>query len=145
MLEQSAVSLDATVVTGTPGEEVKRALGNSLGMVDVSKKVQDAPPPNMQKLLGDATGVAVLSGGGEVGAGASTRIRGVGSLTLSSEPLVYVDGVRANSNRVTGPGIDSRYPQSPMNDLDPNEIESIEIIKGPAAATLYGTERRTAS
>jgi TonB-dependent starch-binding outer membrane protein SusC len=41
---------------------------------------------------------------------------------------------------MTGPGIDSRYPQSPMNDLDPNEIESVEIIKGPAAATLYGTE-----
>ena len=61
-------------------------------------------------------------------------------MTLSAEPLIYIDGVRANSIRVNGPGIDTRYPQSPMNDLDPNEIESIEIIKGPAAATLYGTE-----
>lgn len=140
MLDQTAVTLDATVVTGTPEAVSKRSLGNSIGMVDVAKKVEEAPPPTVQKLLGAATGVAILSGGGDVGAGASTRIRGVSSMTLSAEPLIYVDGVRANSLRTSGPGVDSRYPQSPMNDLDPNEIESIEIIKGPAAATLYGTE-----
>lgn len=139
-LEASAVSLDRVIVTGTPQAEAKRSFGNSVGTVDVGKKMESAPLPNVQNLLGSVTGVTIMSGGGDVGAGAMTRIRGIGSLSLSSEPLIYVDGVRSNSARTTGPGIDSRYAPSRMNDLDPNEIESIEIIKGPAASTLYGTE-----
>lgn len=139
-LEASAVSLDRVIVTGTPQAEAKRSFGNAVGTVDVGKKMESAPLPNVQNLLGSVAGVTIMSGGGDVGGGAMTRIRGIGSLSLSSEPLVYVDGVRSNSSRTTGPGIDSRFAPSRMNDLDPNEIESIEVIKGPAAATLYGTE-----
>jgi TonB-dependent SusC/RagA subfamily outer membrane receptor len=65
-------------------------------------------------------------------------------MTLSSEPLIYIDGVRVNNaaadNGGFNVGVDSRYPPSRINDLNPDEIESIEIVKGPAAATLYGTE-----
>ena len=86
-----------------------------------------------------------LSAGGDVGSGGNTRIRGASSMTLSSEPLIYIDGVRVNNAAADaggfpGVGVDSRYPPSRINDISPDEIESIEIAKGPAAATLYGTE-----
>jgi len=84
----------------------------------------------------------VLPGTGQIGAGANIRIRGMGTLSLSSQPLVYVDGVRVNnatgsglSVQAFGSGVVSR-----LNDFSPSEIESIEVLKGPAAATLYGTE-----
>jgi len=90
-------------------------------------------------------GVRVMLGGGEVGTGGNVRIRGASSLTLNSQPLLYVDGVRVNENNadlglVGGVGVDSSQPPSRLNDLNPEDIASIEIIKGPAAATLYGTE-----
>lgn len=139
-LSESAVTLDQIVVTGTPQQQTKRALGNSLGTVDVAKLTQVAPPPNVQKLLSSVSGISVLSGGGDIGSGANIRIRGANSLSLSSEPLLYIDGVRVSSTTNSGPGMDSRSPPSRMNDIDPDNIASIEIIKGPAAATLYGTE-----
>jgi TonB-dependent SusC/RagA subfamily outer membrane receptor len=59
---------------------------------------------------------------------------------LGNAPLVYVDGIRINSASESGPNIRGGRMASRMNDIDPEDIESIEIIKGPAAATLYGTE-----
>ena len=102
-----------------------------------------ASVPNVEGLLNGRTpGVVVLPGTGQIGAGAQIRVRGIGTFSLSSTPLVYVDGVRTNNQTGTGivvqafsSGIISR-----MNDFDPEEIESIEVLKGPAAATLYGTE-----
>jgi TonB-dependent SusC/RagA subfamily outer membrane receptor len=82
-----------------------------------------------------------VSGMGGAGAGGSTAIRGVGSLSLSHEPLVYVDGVRVNNEPDQG-GAGSSYNAGTarINDINPEDIESIEVIKGPAATTLYGTE-----
>jgi TonB-linked SusC/RagA family outer membrane protein len=144
-LEKSATSLDEIVVTGTPQQQTKRALGNALGKVNAAEITQVAPPPNVQQLLNNVPGVRVQSAGGDVGSGGNTRIRGASSMTLASEPLVYIDGVRVNNAAADaggfpGVGVDSRYPPSRINDINPDEIESIEIIKGPAAATLYGTE-----
>jgi len=139
-LTTSAVTLDQLVVTGTPQQQQRRALGNALGSVDVARMVESAPPPNVQKLMSGVSGVAVLSGGGDIGSSASIRIRGANSLSLSSEPVLYIDGVRASNTTQGGPGVDNRAPPSRMNDINPEDIESIEIIKGPAAATLYGTE-----
>jgi TonB-linked SusC/RagA family outer membrane protein len=143
-LERAASQLDALVVTGTPLGSSKRELGNSVGIVSVADIVALAPPPNVQQLINNVPGVRVQSAGGDVGSGGNTRIRGASSMTLSSEPLLYIDGVRVNNaaadNGGFGVGVDSRYPPSRINDLNPDEIESIEIVKGPAAATLYGTE-----
>src|SRR5579864_5346038 len=133
------------VVTGTPLGQTKRELGNSVGVVKAEEIVQEAPPPNVQQLLNNVPGVRVQPAGGDVGSGGNTRVRGASSMTLASEPLIYIDGVRvdnafADAGGVTAVGIDGRYPPSRINDINPDEIESIEIIKGPAAATLYGTE-----
>ena len=147
-LEKSATTLDEIVVTGTPQEQTRRPLGNALGKVRVSDVVEVAPPPNVQQLLNMVPGVRVQSAGGDVGSGGNTRVRGASSMTLASEPLVYIDGVRVNNAAadaggvpgVGSVGVDARYPPSRINDINPDEIASIEMIKGPAAATLYGTE-----
>jgi TonB-linked SusC/RagA family outer membrane protein len=147
VLEEMAVNLDEVVVTGTPQQAAKRALGNALGKVRVSQVEEVAPTPNVQDLLSKGVpGVRVMSAGGDVGSGGNIRIRGAGSMALSSEPLLYVDGVRVNNTGADAGGVggsigvDSRYAPSRINDLNPEDIESIEVIKGPAAATLYGTE-----
>jgi TonB-dependent SusC/RagA subfamily outer membrane receptor len=72
--------------------------------------------------------VSINVGGGNVGQGGPLEIRGISTISLGGGPLVYVDGVRFN-------GSGGR-----LNDLNPEDIDKIEVIKGPAAATLYGTE-----
>src|SRR5690606_14108624 len=96
-LTASAISLDQIIVTGTPQQQQRRALGNSVGTVDVSRLVEVAPPPNAQRLMSSVPGVNVMSGGGDIGASANIRIRGASSITLSSEPLLYIDGVRVSN------------------------------------------------
>jgi TonB-linked SusC/RagA family outer membrane protein len=142
-LRTAAVSLDELVVTGTAGETQRRAVGTTVAKIDASDVVESAPVRSVQDLInGRAPGVVILPGTGTVGSGARIRVRGISSLSLAQEPLIYVDGVRVNNEQATGPinqGFASRVI-SRWNDFNPDEIESIEIIKGPAAATLYGTE-----
>jgi TonB-dependent SusC/RagA subfamily outer membrane receptor len=138
----AAVNLNEVVVTGTSGPAEKRSLGNGISTIDVASVAQTAPVTDMTQLLdGRASGVE-LQNSGLVGGGARIRIRGLSSFTLTEQPLIYVDGARVDNatgtgpdNQSTGGGVLSR-----LNDIDPDQIESIEIIKGPAAATLYGTE-----
>jgi len=143
-LSDQAIGLDELVVTGTAGAQQARALGNTVGTIQVSAAQEISPQPNFETMLsGSVPGVNVAAGGGSVGGGSNVRIRGAGSIVLSGQPLIYIDGVRVNS---AGPGEDvtlgvgNSRPPSRLNDISPEVIESIEIIKGPAAATLYGTE-----
>ncbi|MEO7217739.1 MAG: SusC/RagA family TonB-linked outer membrane protein [Gemmatimonadaceae bacterium] len=137
MLDAVALQLDAAVVTGTPAGVQKRSVGNVVDEIKAADIVQKAPVTTMGDLLNArSAGVVLQNVSGMVGAGPHIRIRGPGSLSLSSEPLLYVDGVRVDNDVGTGPGA----LVSRLNDIDPSMIESIEIIKGPAAATLYGTE-----
>ena len=140
VVEVSATSLSAMVVTGTPGGTQRKAVGNVVASVDAKAALDVAPGTNVQSLMAfQSPGVSVASGRGEVGAGGTIRIRGASTLGLRSDPLVYIDGVRMHSG-FGGPGGDGGATISRMNDINPEDIESIEIIKGPAAATLYGTE-----
>lgn len=144
-LQEEAISLDEIVVTGVVGEQQARAIGNSLGQIDVADLEELAPALDVQRMISATVpGVRVAMAGGEIGGGGTTRIRGIASLSLGAEPLVYVDGVRVNgqeSNSAFGSyGYSSNSQPSRILDFNPDEIEDIEIIKGPAAATLYGTE-----
>src|SRR5690348_16847515 len=142
-MAERALELDQVVVTGTAGGEQKKAIGTSVDQVNVSDVTAKQVVPTVDALLnGRAPGVAVLPGTGMVGAGARVRIRGIGSFSLSADPLVYVDGVRVDNQTSTGISIQafSSGVISRLNDFDPDQIESIEVLKGPAAATLYGTE-----
>jgi TonB-linked SusC/RagA family outer membrane protein len=143
VLTTRAVELDQVVVTGTAGGEQLRSVGTSVATVNVADVTAKTAVPSVDALLnGRSPGVTILPGTGMVGAGANIRIRGMGTFSLSSQPLIYVDGIRVNNS--TGSGISvqafSSGVVSRLNDFDPEEIESIEVLKGPAAATLYGTE-----
>jgi TonB-linked SusC/RagA family outer membrane protein len=138
-----AINLDEVIVTGTTGATEARAIGNAVSQINAADVVATAPVSNFQELLNArATGVAVVAGSGQVGTGSRVRIRGASSLSLTADPLIYVDGVRVDNAQATGPlnqAFGSRSI-SRWNDFNPEDIESIEVIKGPAAATLYGTE-----
>jgi TonB-linked SusC/RagA family outer membrane protein len=149
-LSPQVVNLDEVVVTGTAAGQEVRTLGNAITRVNLSALEEIAPSVNLQGLLQtQVPGLAVLSAGGNVGAGATYRLRGASSLALASNPLIYVDGVRIDNNPSAGVpralfdakiGNDGRFGPSRINDLNPDEIESIQVIKGPSAATIYGTE-----
>jgi TonB-linked SusC/RagA family outer membrane protein len=138
-LKASAVALDVLVVTAT-GEQRARELPNSIGNINAADITEKAPVTNMADLLNSRTpGLIVTSAGGTTGAGARVRIRGSNSVSLSNEPVIYMDGVRldngANSSSI---GVGGQLP-SRMNDINPEDLETIDVVKGPAATALYGT------
>ena len=137
-LSASALALDGIVVTAT-GQQRKRELGNAVGEIDAAAIRDVAPINNLSDLLqGRSAGVQILNSAGTSGVGSRIRIRGSSSISLSNEPLVYVDGIRVD-NRMSGLGAGGQE-SSRLDDFNPEDIESIEIVKGPSAATLYGTE-----
>jgi TonB-linked SusC/RagA family outer membrane protein len=146
VMQTQVLSLDQVVVTGTAGAARQREVGNSIATVDMSNVAE--PPSDVGQLLqGRTAGMTVTQSSAAAGSGSMIRLRGNVSVAMSNQPLVYVDGVRIRSDgyakNVPFNGSDLRSTNdvaSPMNDIDPNDIERIEVIKGAAAATLYGTE-----
>ena len=134
-LSAAAFTLSDVVVTVT-GAQKKAEIANTVATVDIATKAQETTANTLGQLLsGQAAGVQIASAGA-AGGGSRIRIRGQSSLSLSNAPVVYVDGVKVNSTASTG----SATGASRFDDLNPDEIENIDILKGPAAATLYGTE-----
>ncbi|MBC7790301.1 MAG: SusC/RagA family TonB-linked outer membrane protein [Anaerolineae bacterium] len=142
-VSQSAISLTDVVVTGTGGAVEERKLGNTVAKVDLTD-IQFAPISSPSEVLqGRVPGVASLPSGGLTGEGARIRIRGNASLSQSNEAIVYIDGVRAdNGGGIGDPTLIGTGGAAPsrLDDIDPESIDKIEILKGAAAATLYGTE-----
>lgn len=139
-LQVSAVGLDEIVITGTAGRTTKRAIGNSLSQIKASEITDVAPISNVNQLLqGRAAGVNMLASSGVVGGATRIRVRGYSSISAGNDPVIYLDGVRINSSIVSTEG-NTAQAISMLEAINPADIESIEVIKGPAAATLYGAE-----
>ena len=139
-MNESATALDAVVVTGTAGDTRRRAIGNAVSTVSVSDVVGKSNLSNVTEVLqSKVPGLTLMPGSGEVGTSTNYRLRGAGSLYAGNNPTIYVDGVRVNSR---GQGNYTVFGQntSSLDAINPEDIESIEVIKGPAAATLYGAE-----
>lgn len=137
-LEKSTVSLAGVVITAT-GEERRKEIGNAVSTLGSTDFERGGVANTQQILQGRSTGVTVLGNSGQPGAGGTIRLRGVNSITQGNRPLIYVDGVRIfNGNTPTG--VSSRQSISPLNDIAASDIDRVEIVKGPAATTLYGTE-----
>ena len=128
-LQVSALQLEQVVVTGSgQATEVKR-LGNTVSVIQAPR---DFPINDISSLLtAREPGLSAITSAGLTGQGSRIRIRGNASLTQSNEPVFFVDGIRMNA----GGGMTSR-----LDDIDPSSIERVEVLKGAAAATLYGTE-----
>jgi TonB-linked SusC/RagA family outer membrane protein len=138
-----AVAQLEEVVTTATGQQRRVEIGNAVSTLgDVTKRVEEVPTHSLTDLMiGKTPGVTLLPGT-ELGGAPTVRIRGVSSISLSNAPIWYVDGVRyaaaglGTSNSLSS-GTDVGF--SLLNSLNPEEIEDIEIVKGPSAATLYGT------
>jgi TonB-linked SusC/RagA family outer membrane protein len=140
-LESQALALDEIVVTGTAGGTQRRAIGNVVDQISAASIVETSPAVSVNQLIQQrSAGVQLMGGSGTVGGGAPIHIRGVSSMELDQTPIIFVDGVRVDDRPDRGPSQRGGSRLSAMDDINLDDVESIEIIKGPAAATLYGTE-----
>jgi TonB-linked SusC/RagA family outer membrane protein len=142
-LASTAVQLDQIVVTASGEEERKRETGNSIATIPADS-VQKAAITNFSDLLSSrAPNVTVTAASGTTGGGSRVRIRGSNSISLSNEPLVIIDGIRATNDNtsISGPATISVGGQNPtlLDDLEPEDIQDVTVLKGPAAAAQYGT------
>lgn len=149
-LESSVNTLDQVVVTAT-GEQRIRELGHVVSRINADSLVKEAPIADISDLLQSRVpGLQISTGnGGMAGGEIGLRLRGATTLYLDPEPIVIVDGVRYKSNNLLPLGGTSQEdsfrsnngePQSPLNNMNPNDIETIEVVKGPSASTLYGPD-----
>ncbi|NUQ19762.1 MAG: SusC/RagA family TonB-linked outer membrane protein [Gemmatimonadaceae bacterium] len=139
-LDVSHIVLGDVLITAASGETMRKRESGAATATVAFDSVPPVPSANFSQALNcKASGVTIQQASGSTGSGARIRIRGSNSMSLSNEPLLIIDGVRADnsaeSNSIDVGGI---YP-SRINDLNPDDIESVEVIKGPAAAALYGT------
>jgi TonB-dependent starch-binding outer membrane protein SusC len=148
-LQISAVTLDEVVVTGMAGEVERRKVGTSMTSLSVSQVQEVMPLRDIGTALqARIPGVRSIGTTGGVGVGRSLTIRGTSSFGLDQRPVVYVDGLRIDGNKsewgwMAGAAccdFDGGGGQDRLGDINPEEIERIEILKGAAAATLFGSE-----
>ncbi len=138
VIREAPVALEQVVVTAT-GDVRRKEITNSMATIS-AEQIQNAPVANAQQLLSAQTpGVTVLANSGQPGAGGQIRLRGNNSISQNNNPVIYVDGVRIFSgNSPTVPN--ARQTINPFNDIRSEDIERVEVVKGAAATTLYGTE-----
>ena len=145
-LRVAAVTLDEVVVSGVGAATERRALGNTVETISAEEINQAAAASSIdQALQGKVTGAVIIDNNGQPGGGVSVRLRGTGSILGGGEPLYVVDGVivdnssdaliavSANANR------DNAAMSNRLADISPEDVERIEILKGAAAAALYGS------
>jgi len=163
-----AVALTATgtrlqeVVTTATGDQARFKVANDVGTINADSLVQTTLVRNVSDLLTAHTpGVQVTATSGAVGAPSKIRVRGVASAQLNNDPIVVVDGMRINAQttvntiRYLGAAlptsqvntgntqVGNAFAPSPLDQIDPNSIESIDVLKGPTATALYGPDAST--
>ncbi len=140
-LEPSAVGLKEVVVNVVTGvRQQRRDIGTNTATINASEVNQTSVNDFNDLLSGRASGVIVQNVSGATGTGQHIRIRGANSISLSNEPLVYIDGVRvrSQSSPLQAGGVGGQEP-SALNDLNPENIANVQVIKGPAASAIYGS------
>jgi iron complex outermembrane receptor protein len=137
-----AATLSEVVVTGY-GSQRREAITGSVSTVQADDANKGVIANPNQLVQGRVTGVNIITNNGEPGGGAQIRIRGGTSLSASNEPLYVVDGVPLqNENPVpngTDLGYDHALPRSPLNSINPSDIESITVLKDASATAIYGS------
>jgi TonB-dependent SusC/RagA subfamily outer membrane receptor len=134
------------VVTTVTGQQQRYQIGNAITHINTDSLVREAPITRLADvLMARVAGAQIVPNSGFSGESPRVRIRGISSVTISRDPLLYIDGVRVDNStgeiahHVVGFLTYGHIPGR-FNDVVPEDIESIEIVKGPSAATLYGTD-----
>lgn len=137
-LAEDLLSLDEVVVTGSTVGVNKRTLGNAISSVKSEDLINNGATAVDQAISGKITGALVQQNSGDPAGGISIRLRGPSTVLGSSDPLYIVDGIIVSNSSAelidTGGNTQNR-----LADLNPNDVERIEIIKGAAAAAIYGS------
>ncbi|MEH0156780.1 TonB-dependent receptor [Limibacter armeniacum] len=134
-LEIDAEQLEEVVVIGY-GVQRKRDIAGSIAKVE-SAKLTDTPTPSFEQALqGKAAGVQIIQGSGMAGSGSVVRIRGVASVSAGGDPLYVVDGVPITQDNGSRIGF---MNTNPLSTLNPNDIESVEVLKDAGSAGIYGS------
>jgi TonB-linked SusC/RagA family outer membrane protein len=132
------------VVTTALGDQRRYEIGNAISSIGVDSLAAAAPVTSVSDIISArAPGVEVMESNGEVGSGPALRIRGQGSLVVAGDPIIIVDGVRLDntSGGIVPPLFGGASPSpSRINDIDFSDVATIDILKGPSAATEYGTD-----
>lgn len=148
VLTEQYSKLDEVVVTGTAAGTTKRQLGSYVSSVSADDLSKGASGNVLAALQGKTAGAQIIQNSGDPAGGMSVRLRGISSVLSSSEPLYIVDGVIINNatNRVTntssnydGGNFVGSIGQNRMVDINPADIERIEVLNGAAAAATYGS------
>ncbi len=147
-LTESINKLDEVVVTGTSAGTTRRQLGNYIATVKAEDLNKGATANVLSALQGKTAGAQITQNSGDPAGGMSVRLRGISSISSSSEPLYIVDGLIVNNatNRVTntqsgydGQNVVGSIGQNRMVDINPADIERVEVLNGAAAAAIYGS------
>lgn len=144
VMELQALELEGVVASVAARPTRRQELGTDLVRFDAVDAVEKSGAGTLSELLNNrAAGVSVTPSTGTAGGASRVRIRGATSITQDNNPIIYIDGVRASNETGSGPGsFDFANGQtiSRLDDINPQEIQSIQVVKGPSAAALYGSE-----
>ena len=150
-LSQSAVQLEEIVVSGRATGVAQRNLANAISTLNTDELVQEVSAETVEEAMqGKIAGASVKRTSGAPGGGMAVELRGVTSIVGRSQPLYVVDGVIVSNNSLPSgqwslvnaaseTGQEDNAPNR-ISDLNPNDIASVEILKGPSAAAIYGSK-----
>ena len=138
--------LEEVVVTALGFAAIRDQQGSTSSVIDTDDVIRSAEPTVVNALSGKASGVRITRSNGDPGAGSTIRIRGANTIDGSIQPLIIVDGVPldnttsyAGGNNITGSN-GGVTQGSRLNDINPSDIESVNVLKGASAASLYGSK-----
>jgi len=143
-MRASDVALEEVVVTGY-GQQQRQNITGSVSSVDVAEASVGQVGSPQDLIQGRVAGVSLQSNSGEPGAGVDVRIRGTTSISASNEPLYVIDGVPVNSTTITPDGaslggVTSSSTTNPLSLINPQDIESIQVLKDASATAIYGSQ-----
>ncbi|WP_263818219.1 TonB-dependent receptor domain-containing protein [Salinibacter sp.] len=139
-LKVASEELSEVVVTGLAQEQTQAEASVDVTSIDAAELTENGDFQSVEQLFqGSTPGVTVSKTSGNVGGTIRFNVRSGVSLNSDGQPVVYIDGTRIDNSEVTGFGAGGQGT-SALADLDPNNIESIEVLKGPSATALYGTD-----
>ncbi len=141
----AGVELQAVTVTALGVEANKDELGTSQSTIEGTLLQDNGESRLINNMAGKSAGVNIIQATGDPGAGSKIQIRGANSITGSNEPLIIIDGIPLDNGSFAGSG--SNYvgsgggvtQQSRLNDINPNDIESMEVLRGASAAAIWGS------
>ncbi len=137
-LKHEALSLSEVVVSALGFKENADKIGATAAKIDAKDIVRSGETGVINSMAGKAAGVQVTRSAGDPGAGSYIQIRGQNTITGSTQPLVIVDGIPV-SNSTLGDGVAGVSQQSRLNDINPDDIASMQVLKGASAAALWGS------